>query len=251
MRSTAVASGRTASLGRTPRGVHEAANGENGRPRGPAPPRGDASMADAGAPPERSRRTPARGRPGRPRGRDRRGTVDVRDPAGGFKPQAFLRTGPNAASDTPAWFVRRWSAGTTSEDERRGTSTGVTSASMRSGGGPPWPSRAPRPCRSASNPLVAPWTHDPDRAGRPLPRSAAWRAEGRATAGDALAAGRRNPRTEAVSHASRRRRNLARAPGRRSTDEARLLRRVDTKPKADADRETLCSVFVSYTAGRM
>ena len=116
--------------------------------------------------------------------------VIVRDPAGAFRPQAFLCTDPDATpADILAWLVRRWSAETTFEEARR--HLGVEAQRHREAIRPE--GRKREGAREGSDPaiarttpvllglysLVALWAHDPTRAGRPPPQGAAWYAKER------------------------------------------------------------------------
>lgn len=133
--------------------------------------------------------------------------VLVRDPAGEFKPQAFLCTDPDAAAtDVLAWFVRRWAIETTFEEARR--HLGVETQRQ-------WSDSAiarTTPALLGTYSLVALWAHDPTQAGRPPPRSAAWYAKERATFSDAIAAVRRSLWAEATLHTSRQQQNLVQVP---------------------------------------
>lgn len=133
--------------------------------------------------------------------------VSVRDPAGEFRPRAFLCTDSDAtAADILAWFVRRWATETTFEEARR--HLGVETRRQ-------WSDRAisrTTPVLLGLYSLVALWAHDPAQAGRPLPRSAAWYAKERATFGDAIAAVRRRLWAEAALRTSRQRPDLVQLP---------------------------------------
>jgi hypothetical protein len=133
--------------------------------------------------------------------------VLVRDPAGEFKPQAFLCTDPDAAAaDILAWFVRRWTTETAFEEARR--HLGVETQRQWSD---PAIART-TPVLLGLYSLVALWAHDPVRTGRPLPRSAAWYAKERATFGDAIAAVRRSLWADAALRTSRHQPDLVQVP---------------------------------------
>jgi len=133
--------------------------------------------------------------------------VLVRDPAGGFRPQAFLCTSPDVtAADVLAWFVRRWATEVTFAEARR--HLGVETQRQ-------WSDLAvarTTPVLLGLYSLVTLWAHDLRRARGLLPRSASWYARESATFSDALATVRRSLWAEAALRTSRRRRDLVEVP---------------------------------------
>ena len=134
--------------------------------------------------------------------------VLVRDPAGEFRPQAFLCTDRDAEpADVLAWFVRRWASEVTFQEARR--HLGVETQRQ-------WSDLAiarTTPVLLGLYSLVALWAHDLRRSGKlMLPASAAWYAKERATFSDALAIVRRALWTEAALQTSRQQRDLVEVP---------------------------------------
>ena len=95
--------------------------------------------------------------------------VLVRDPAGEFRPQAFLCTDPDAApADILAWFVRRWTTEVTFGEARR--HLGVETQRQ-------WSDLAiarTTPVLLGLYSLVALWADDLRMSRRLLPLTAAW-----------------------------------------------------------------------------
>ena len=112
--------------------------------------------------------------------------VLVRDPAGGFEPQAFVCTDQDADPITILQlFVRRWSVEVTFAEVRR--HPGVETQRQ-------WSDLAiarTTPCLLALFSLVTLWASDLAARGLVLPRRAAWYAKPAVTVSDALAAIRR------------------------------------------------------------
>jgi hypothetical protein len=133
--------------------------------------------------------------------------VLARDPAGQFRPQAFLRTDQDAApADILTWFVRRWSTEVTFQEARR--HLGVETQRQ-------WSDLAiarTTPCLLGLYSLVTLWAHDLRRSRGLLPSSAAWYVKERVTFGDALAAIRRALWAEAALRTSRPQRDLVEVP---------------------------------------
>jgi hypothetical protein len=134
--------------------------------------------------------------------------VLVRDPAGQFRPQAFLCTDLGAApADILAWFARRWATETTFQEARR--HLGIETQRQ-------WSDLAiarTTPVLLGLYSLVALWAHDLRRSGKlMLPASTAWYAKERATFSDALAIVRRALWAEAALQTSRQQLDLVEVP---------------------------------------
>jgi hypothetical protein len=134
--------------------------------------------------------------------------VLVRDPAGEFRPQAFLCTDQDAApADILAWFVRRWATETTFQEARR--HLGVETQRQ-------WSDLAiarTTPCLLGLHSLVALWAHELRRSGKLMPpASTAWYAKERVTFSDALASVRRALWAEAAFQTSRQQCDLVEVP---------------------------------------
>jgi hypothetical protein len=134
--------------------------------------------------------------------------VLVRDPAGEFRPQAFLCTALGAEpADILAWFVRRWATETTFQEARR--HLGVETQRQ-------WSDRAiarTTPCLLGLHSLVALWAHELRRSGKLMPpASTAWYAKERVTFSDALASVRRALWAEAAFQTSRQQCDLVEVP---------------------------------------
>jgi hypothetical protein len=133
--------------------------------------------------------------------------VLARDPAGEFRPQAFLCTDLDAApGDILAWFVRRRSTEVTFGEARR--HLGVETQRQ-------WSDLAiarTTPCLLGLYSLVTLWAHDLCCSRRLLPASAAWYAKDRVTFSDALASVRRALWAEAALCMSRPQRDLVEVP---------------------------------------
>jgi len=134
--------------------------------------------------------------------------VLVRDPAGAFRPQAFLCTDRDTGpADVLAWFVRRWASEVTFQEARR--HLGVETQRQ-------WSDLAiarTTPVLLGLYSLVALWTHDLRRSGKlVLPASTAWYAKERATFSDALAIVRRALWAEAAFQTSRQQCDLVEVP---------------------------------------
>ena len=129
------------------------------------------------------------------------------DPAGKFRPQAFLCTDQDAApADLLAWFVRRWSTEVTFGEARR--HLGVETQRR-------WSDLATArttPVLLGRYSLVALWTHELRRSQMLLPAAAAWYAKERVTFSDALASVRRALWAEAALQTSRRQCDLVEVP---------------------------------------
>jgi DDE superfamily endonuclease len=123
--------------------------------------------------------------------------VLARDPLGEFRPQAFLCTDLGAEPvEILSWFVRRWATEVTFAEGRR--HLGMETQRQ-------WSDRAiarTTPALLGLHSLVALWADDLHRAGRMLPRAAAWYAKREATFSDALAAVRRAIWADAALRAS-------------------------------------------------
>ena len=110
----------------------------------------------------------------------------VRDPAGAFEPQAFLRTGQAADPlDVLRCFVRRRSVEVTFAEVRR--PPGVKTQRQRSD----LAVARTAPCLLALFSLVTLWASSLAARGLALPGRAAWHAKPAVTFSDALAAVRR------------------------------------------------------------
>ena len=133
--------------------------------------------------------------------------VLARDPAGTFRPQAFLCTDQDAApADILTWFVRRWSTEVTFGEARR--HLGVETQRQ-------WSDRAiarTTPVLLGPYSLVALWAHELRRSQMLPPAAAAWYAKERVTFSDALASVRRALWAEAALHTSRRWGDLVEVP---------------------------------------
>jgi len=134
--------------------------------------------------------------------------VLVRDPAGEFRPQAFLCTDRDAEpADVLAWFVRRWASEVTFQGARR--HLGVETQRQ-------WSDLAiarTTPVLLGLYSLVALWAHGLRRSGKlMLPASSAWYAKERATFSDALAIVRRALWAEAALQTSRQQCDLVEVP---------------------------------------
>lgn len=133
--------------------------------------------------------------------------VLVRDPAGEFRPQAFLCTDPDAApADILAWFVRRWTIEVTFGEARR--HLGVETQRQ-------WSDLAiarTTPVLLGLYSLVALWADDLRTSRRLLPLTAAWYAKERVTFSDALASVRRALWAEAALRTSRQQCDLVEVP---------------------------------------
>jgi DDE superfamily endonuclease len=134
--------------------------------------------------------------------------VLVRDPAGEFRPQAFLCTDHDAEpADVLAWFVRRWASEVTFQEARR--HLGVETQRQ-------WSDLAiarTTPVLLGLYSLVALWAHDLRRSGKlMLPASAAWYAKEHAAFSDALAIVRRALWAEAALQTSRQQCDLVEVP---------------------------------------
>jgi DDE superfamily endonuclease len=120
--------------------------------------------------------------------------VLVRDPEGGFRPQAFLCTDLDAdPADILRWFVRRWATEVTFAETRR--HLGVETQRQ-------WSDKAvarTTPVLLGLYSLVALWADELRRARGLAPRSAGWYAKPNITFSDALAAVRRTLWAEAAS----------------------------------------------------
>jgi hypothetical protein len=133
--------------------------------------------------------------------------VLARDPAGEFRPQAFLCTDPDAApADILAWFVRRWAIEVTFGEARR--HLGVETQRQ-------WSDLAiarTTPVLLGLYSLVTLWADDLRRSRTLLPLTAAWYAKTRVTFSDALASVRRALWAEAALCTSRQQRDLVEVP---------------------------------------
>lgn len=133
--------------------------------------------------------------------------VLARDPAGEFRPQAFLCTDQNAApADILAWFVRRWASEVTFGEARR--HLGVETQRQ-------WSDLAiarTTPVLLGLYSLVTLWADDLRKSRKLLPSTAAWYAKERVTFSDALASVRRALWAEAALCTSPRRRDLVEVP---------------------------------------
>ena len=133
--------------------------------------------------------------------------VLARDPAGTFRPQAFLCTDQDAApADILTWFVRRWSTEVTFGEARRH----LGAETQRQ-----WSDLAiarTTPVLLGLYSLVALWAHELRRSQMLLPAAAAWYAKERVTFSDALASVRRALWAEAALHTSRRWGDLVEVP---------------------------------------
>jgi hypothetical protein len=129
------------------------------------------------------------------------------DPAGTFRPQAFLCTDQDAApADILTWFVRRWSTEVTFGEARR--HLGVETQRQ-------WSDLAiarTTPVLLGLYSLVALWAHELRRSQMLLPAAAAWYAKERVTLSDALASVRRALWAEAALQTSRRQCDLVEVP---------------------------------------
>ena len=110
----------------------------------------------------------------------------VRDPAGRFRPQAFLATDTDAdPADVLAWFIRRWAIEVTFAEVRR--HLGVETQRQ-------WTDRAiarTTPMLLGLFSLITLFANDIQRAGTIVARSAKWYAKITVTFSDVLAAVRR------------------------------------------------------------
>jgi hypothetical protein len=133
--------------------------------------------------------------------------VLARDPAGEFRPQAFLCTDQDAApADILAWFVRRWATEVTFGEARR--HLGVETQRQ-------WSDLAiarTTPVLLGLYSLVTLWADALRRSRGMLPLTAAWYVKERVTFSDALASVRRALWVEAALCTSRRRCDLVEVP---------------------------------------
>lgn len=132
----------------------------------------------------------------------------VRDPAGRFRPQAFLSTDPDAEpADMLAWFIRRWSIEVTFAEVRR--HLGVETQRQ-------WTARAiarTTPMLLGLFSLITLFADDIHNARTLVVRSARWYAKEAVTFSDALAAVRRQLWTNQTFAMSRNHPDPRKPPG--------------------------------------